>query len=57
MEGKTAKEVGVAVVEMFKKTALPTLTITFDNGTEFANHLLISEQLGVPVFFAPLPLL
>ncbi len=52
VEGKTAKEVGEVVVEMLKKTTLPTLTVTFDNGTEFANHLLISEQLGAPVFFA-----
>lgn len=52
VEGKTAKEVEEAVVRMLKTTALPVLTITFDNGTEFANHLLISEQLGAPVFFA-----
>lgn len=52
VEGKTAKEVGEAVVRMLKNTPIPTMSITFDNGTEFANHQQIAEQLGAPVFFA-----
>lgn len=52
VDGKTAKEVKEAVVGMLKKTPLPVLSLTFDNGTEFANHLQIAEQLGAPVFFA-----
>lgn len=27
-------------------------SITFDNGSEFANHAAITEQLGAPVYFA-----
>lgn len=52
VEGKTAKEVGEAVVRLLKNSPVPVLTITFDNGTEFANHQQIAAQLGAKVYFA-----
>ena len=33
-------------------TAIPFITITPDNGTEFANHQQISENIGCQFFFA-----
>ena len=51
VEGKTAKEVEEAVVRMLKNSHILTPSITFDNGTEFANHQRVPEQLGALVFF------
>lgn len=55
----------VAFTKLTQKTALLTAeavitklsryiacTITFDNGTEFTQHGLITEALGIPVYFA-----
>jgi transposase, IS30 family len=52
VEGKTAKEVGEAVIRMLKNSPIPVLSLTFDNGTEFADHLNIAQQIAAPVFFA-----
>ncbi len=51
-ENKSAAAVEKVVVGLLKNTSLPKETITFDNGTEFANHQKIAEQLGVQVYFA-----
>ncbi len=55
----------VAFTKLTRKTALQTAeaiitklsryiahTITFDDGTEFTQHGLITEALGIPVYFA-----
>ncbi|MBK8472651.1 MAG: hypothetical protein IPL33_11065 [Sphingobacteriales bacterium] len=31
---------------------MPILTITFDNGTEFAQHKQMSEDLNAAIYFA-----
>lgn len=41
-----------AVVQMLKPYCLKTLTITCDNGKEFAEHKEIAEELGSDVYFA-----
>lgn len=51
-ENKTAAAVEKVVVDLLKNTPLPKETITFDNGTEFANHQKIEEQLKVKIYFA-----
>jgi len=51
-ENKSAAAVEKVVVDLLKNTPLPKETITFDNGTEFANHQKIAEQLGVKIYFA-----
>jgi transposase, IS30 family len=40
------------VVKLLAGCALPKITITFDNGTEFANHKSIAHRLGMQVYFA-----
>jgi IS30 family transposase len=52
LKTKTAQETITAMITFFK--ALPkTLfrSITFDNGTEFAKHRKITDQLRVPTYF------
>jgi transposase, IS30 family len=51
-EDKSAAAVHKVVVDLLKNTTLPKETITFDNGTEFAYHQQIAEDLGVQVYFA-----
>jgi transposase, IS30 family len=51
-EGKSAAAVHKVVIDLLQSTALPKETITFDNGTEFAHHQQIAEDLGVQVYFA-----
>lgn len=49
---KTATGVAQRLLERF--AALPHAirrSLTFDNGTEFAQHLQLSRQLGLPTFF------
>lgn len=41
-----------AVIQMLKPYHLKTLTITCDNGREFAGHKAIAEELGADVYFA-----
>lgn len=52
LESKTAKEVEQKIVEVMKTSPLPIKTITFDNGTEFANHVNIAQKLDCQVYFA-----
>lgn len=42
-----------AIISMFKDVPAEQLrTFTFDNGTEFTGHEVLSKQLGVKVYFA-----
>jgi len=49
---RTAEATRNAVVQLLKPYYLKTLTITCDNGREFAGHQEIAEELDVDVFFA-----
>ena len=50
--GKAPQPVADRLVNWFQPLH-PNLrqTVTVDNGTEFANHLLLNDQLGIPTFF------
>ena len=50
LSSKGSEDIAASVVGLM--SCLPCLTITFDNGKEFAGHKRISEDLGVPVYFA-----
>lgn len=50
---KAAREVAQAVVEALQDHPVSWVkTITFDNGSEFAGHEAMTEELGVSVYFA-----
>lgn len=49
--GKDAKNLALIVIEMLKPLKKKLKTITTDNGKEFSAHEIISEALGVDVFF------
>lgn len=49
---KTAKAVEDSMNDCYDNTILPFLTVTYDNGTEFANHQNIANNLGCDVYFA-----
>ncbi len=49
---RTAAATKEAIVQMMKPYRLKTLTITCDNGKEFADHLGIAEELNTSVYFA-----
>jgi IS30 family transposase len=50
---KTAAQTNLAIVDAFKSiTAGMLLTLTFDNGKEFAWHKHITNALGVDIYFA-----
>jgi len=52
LQSKTAQETISALLSFFE--SLPhhlVKTVTFDNGMEFAKHMEIRKQLGVPTFF------
>ena len=48
---KTKKEVGDAMIELLTKIDF-VLTLTLDNGGEFAGHVRVSKQTGAEVYFA-----
>lgn len=50
--GKRAAPLAQAVVEIIRDAKLTVRSITTDNGTEFAEHEMISKELGCPVYFA-----
>jgi transposase, IS30 family len=52
IEAKTAQGVEEAILRMFEKCPLPVKTITFDNGTAFANHQQIAQKTRAAVYFA-----
>ena len=49
---KTAQAVRVAVIDLLKPFKNNVLTITVDNGREFAGHQEIAQQLEANVYFA-----
>lgn len=49
---RTSKSVEEAVVDLLKPYKKQVLTITFDNGKEFANHQAISKALKADIYFA-----
>jgi len=49
---RTAEATRSAIVQMLKPYRPKTLTITCDNGREFAAHQEIAEELGAKVYFA-----
>jgi len=51
-EDKSAAAVHKVVVDLLQNTTLPRKTITFDNGTEFAYHQKIADDLSVQIYFA-----
>ena len=50
--GKNADGVAKAVIRLLKPFKRHVLSITTDNGGEFARHKLVSRALNAPVFFA-----
>jgi IS30 family transposase len=52
VENLTAEATEKAIVSLLKPYNLQTLTITFDNGKEFANHQEIAQQLQADTYFA-----
>ena len=52
VERKTAQAVGQAITELLKPHRKRVITITSDNGREFAGHEEISEQLRADFYFA-----
>jgi len=49
---RTAAATKEAMIQMLKPYPLRTLTITCDNGREFADHQEIAEELNTDVYFA-----
>jgi IS30 family transposase len=49
--GKNADGVAKAVIRLLKPFKRHVLSITTDNGGEFAKHKLVSKALNAPVFF------
>jgi IS30 family transposase len=49
---KTAEEVGDAIVELLSPLADRVLTMTSDNGKEFAGHKNIAQKLNTDFYFA-----
>lgn len=49
---KTALAVENAMNDIYDNSLIPFLTVTYDNGTEFANHKNIANTLGCNIYFA-----
>lgn len=49
---KTSAAVEAAMSDCYDNSIIPFLTITYDNGTEFSNHVNIANTLGCIVYFA-----
>ena len=52
IDSRTAEAAKNAIVQMLKPYSTKTLTITCDNGKEFADHQEIAEELDTDVYFA-----
>lgn len=52
LNSKNAQDLSDKVINRFSTQNIPCHSFTFDNGKEFSNHLAISNELDVPVFFA-----
>ena len=50
--GKNAEDVAKTAIKLLKPYKGKIKSITTDNGGEFARHRLITNKLGIPVFFA-----
>lgn len=48
---KTKEEVANAMIDMFSKVH-SVLTVTLDNGGEFADHVRVTSKTGAMIFFA-----
>lgn len=51
VKSKEAEQVSEAVIARMSNETLPVYSITGDNGTEFAEHKKISEELGIDFYF------
>jgi len=52
LKTKTAQETIKAILKFFKTLPKKFLkSVTFDNGTEFAKHKQITDQMGIPTYF------
>jgi IS30 family transposase len=49
---KTSGNLSTAIINSLKQEGLPVNTITFDNGSEFAEHQKISKKLKANIYFA-----
>ena len=49
---KTAKKTAQQINKKMSKSKTPVLSITFDNGKEFAEHKKIAKKLDTEIFFA-----
>ncbi|STX81279.1 IS30B/C/D transposase [Legionella busanensis] len=49
---KTAENVSLATIDALKRYPNSVLSITADNGSEFAKHEIIAKQLNTDFFFA-----
>ena len=52
IDRRTAEATKVAIIQMLKPYKAKTLTITCDNGKEFADHQEFAEELDADVYFA-----
>lgn len=49
---KTSENLSKEIIKSMKQEGLPVNTITFDNGSEFAEHQKISKKLKANIYFA-----
>ena len=49
---KSASQVQLAIEKVYVETTVPIMTLTSDNGSEFANHVSISQNIGCGFYFA-----
>lgn len=49
---RSAKQIELAIEDVYLKSTIPMLTLTSDNGSEFANHRSIAENIGCDFYFA-----
>jgi len=49
---KSAEQIQLALEDIYLNTIIPIRTLTSDNGTEFANHKAISENIACSFYFA-----
>jgi IS30 family transposase len=52
LPAKTAKKTAQQISKKMNTSQTPVLTITFDNGKEFAEHKSIAKKLGAKIYFA-----
>lgn len=49
---KESKVVGLAIIDLLEDWKPYLITITADNGKEFADHLVLAQQLNINYYFA-----